>query len=69
MDIALTTYARDHFQLGADAMRRLYRNTTGILSRKIHRPESGLIIGSSCGCDRIPAGQMLRRQMGDVPRM
>ena len=69
VDVSLTTYARDHFQLGADAMRRLCRNTTGILSRKIHRPESGLIIGSSCGCDRIPAGQMLRRQMGDVPRM
>ncbi len=53
-DISLTTYIRDHFQLGADAMRRLFRNITGSLTSKVKRQDDGFIIGSSCGCRMIP---------------
>ena len=69
IDVSLTTYSRDHYQLGADAVRRLYRNITGVLCRKIHRPESGFMIGNSCGCDSIPAKQMLVSRNEDVPKM
>ncbi len=53
-DVTLTTYLRDHFQLGADAMRRLYRNITGSLVRKVKRENDGFLIGSSCGCRMVP---------------
>ena len=69
VDITLTTYARNHYQLGADAVRRLYRNMTGVLGQRIRRPESGFILGSSCGCESIPARQVLARQGNAVPRM
>ena len=69
MDISLTTFNRNHYQLGADAVRRLYRNITGILCSKIHRPESGFIIGSSCGCVNIPAKQVLNGQSETVPEV
>ncbi len=69
LDVTLTTYARNHFQLGADAVRRLYRNMTGLLSRKVERQKSGFLIGSSCGCTNIPAQQLLTDQNVVVPRM
>ena len=31
VDVTLTTYVRNNFQLGADAVRRLHRNLTGLL--------------------------------------
>ena len=69
IDVTLTTYNRNHYQLGADAMRRLYRNLTGTLCRQVHRPESGFIIGNSCGCSTIPAKQPLHGQSEVLPRM
>ena len=69
VDVTLTTYLRDHFQLGADAMRRLYRNITGKLCRKVSRPDDGFILGSSCGCDKVPVSQLIVRDPGAKPRM
>ena len=69
INITLTTYARNHYQLGADAMRRLYRNITGTLRSKVHRPHSGMLIGHSCGCTSIPAKQLLSDTAFSVPRM
>lgn len=69
IDVTLTTYARDHFQLGADAMRRLMRDITGKLYGKISRPDSGFIIGSSCGCQNIPAHQLRNGIPGSKPAM
>lgn len=69
VDVTLTTYARDHFQLGADAMRRLMRNITGRLYGKVSRTDSGFIIGSSCGCRNIPANQLMSSMAWSKPRM
>jgi len=69
LDISLTTYTRNHFQLGADAVRRLYRNMTGLLCSKVERKKSGFMIGSSCGCTNIPTQQLLTDQNAAVPRM
>lgn len=69
VDVTLTTYLRNHFQLGADAVRRLYRNMTGLLCSKVERQKSGFVIGSSCGCTNIPAHQLLKDPDSAVPRM
>ncbi len=69
VDVTLTTYLRNHFQLGADAMRRLYRNITGRLCEKVSRPDNGFIIGSSCGCRNIPAHQLISNSSDITPRM
>ncbi|MBE6842531.1 MAG: helix-turn-helix domain-containing protein [Ruminococcus sp.] len=69
IDVTLTTYNRNHYQLGADAMRRLYRNLTGTLCSQVHHPESGFIIGSSCGCSTVPIKQTIQVQNETVPKM
>ena len=69
VDITLTTYVRNHFQLGADAMRRLYRNVTGRLCEKVSRPDNGFILGSSCGCKNIPANLINTNRADQTPRM
>lgn len=69
IDIRLTTYDRNHYQLGADAVRRLYRNITGKLCERVQRSESGFIVGNSCGCTSIPARQAMKRFPDAVPRM
>lgn len=69
VEVTLTTYARNHFQLGADAVRRLFRNMTGIVCSKVRRPDSGLLIGNSCGCTSIPARQLLPDASAAVPKM
>lgn len=69
VDVMLTTYARNHFHLGADAVRRLYRNMTGLLCSKVHRPKSGFLLGNSCGCTSIPTKQLLSDSTATVPRM
>ena len=69
VDVTLTTYARNHYQLGADAVRRLYRNLTGRLCSKPERQKSGFLIGSSCGCTNIPTQQLLADSDTAVPRM
>lgn len=67
MKVSLTTYDRNHYQLGADSVRRLYRNMTGILCKKVNRPENGFIIGNSCGCSSVPARQLIESQSEIVP--
>lgn len=69
IDVTLTTYNRNHYQLGADAMRRLYRNLTGTLCSQVHHPESGFINGSSCGCSTVPIKQTIQVQNETVPKM
>lgn len=69
IDVTLTTYARNHFQLGADAMRRLMRNLTGKLYEKVSRPDNGFILGSSCGCKYVPAHQLRNGMTGNKPAM
>jgi len=69
VDITLTTFNRNHYQLGADAARRLYRNLTGMLCEKARRQKSGFIVGNSCGCSSIPAQQILPEQNDSVSKM
>lgn len=69
VDVTLTTYMRNHYQLGADAVRRLYRNLTGLLCSKVERQRSGFLIGSSCGCSNIPTNQLLPDPDTAIPRM
>lgn len=69
IDVPLTTYMRNHYQLGADAVRRLCRNLTGLLCRKVERRRSGFLIGSSCGCTNIPSTQFQVDADVAVPRM
>lgn len=67
MKVSLTTYDRNHYQLGADSVRRLYRNMTGVLCNKVNRPENGFIIGNSCGCSSVPARQLIESQSEIIP--
>jgi len=69
IDVTLTTYARNHEQLGADAVRRLLRNITGTLSPKLSRLEDGFLVGSSCGCKTVPVRQLMRGFSANKPRM
>ena len=69
IDVTLTTYARNHEQLGADAVRRLLRNITGVLSPKHRRREDGFLVGSSCGCTAVPVKQLMRGSSDGKPRM
>ena len=69
IDVTLTTYNRNHYQLGADAMLLLYRNLTGTLCTQVHHPEGGFIIGSSCGCSTVPIKQTIQVQNETVPKM
>ncbi|MBQ8927760.1 MAG: substrate-binding domain-containing protein [Oscillospiraceae bacterium] len=69
VDLTLTTYARNHYKLGADAVRRLYRNMTGRLCKTVQRPGSGFRIGSSCGCTSVPAKKMRTASPDARPRM
>ncbi|MBQ7004323.1 MAG: substrate-binding domain-containing protein [Oscillospiraceae bacterium] len=67
--VTLTTYTRNHMQLGADAVRRLYRNLTGLLSEKAQGHHNGFCVGSSCGCTNIPAKQLISDPDVTIPRM
>lgn len=67
--VTLTTYTRNHKQLGADAVRRLYRNLTGLLCRKAQGQNSGFRVGRSCGCTNIPAKQLILDSDATTPRM
>lgn len=61
--IALTTFRRDNFQLGADCMRRLHRQITGKLSNRAVSRNNGFIEGYSCGCRTLPSvPSKVRRQ-------
>lgn len=68
-EVTLTTYTRNHKQLGADAVRRLYRNITGLLCSKAQLMNSGFCVGSSCGCTNIPTKQLILDSDAIIPRM
>ena len=69
VDVTLTTYVRNNFQLGADAVRRLHRNLTGLLCSSVESQKSGFLIGSSCGCTNIPTKQLSVDPCVTIPRM
>ena len=47
---SITGYFRPNFQLGAEAVRRLYRIITGRICPRVHTENGGLCLGQSCGC-------------------
>ena len=49
---SITSYSRPNFQLGAEAVRRLYRIITGKICGKVRNEYGGLSFGQSCGCRR-----------------
>lgn len=48
---SITSFRRPNYQLGAEALRRLYRIITGRICNRITAEEGGLRIGRSCGCN------------------
>ena len=57
---SITSYSRPNFQLGAEAVRRLYRIITGKICSKVPNENGELRLGESCGCDENPS---LRRSI------
>lgn len=51
---SITSYSRPNFQLGAEAVRRLYRIITGKICRKVPNENGMLRLGRSCGCHDDP---------------
>ena len=52
---SITSYSRPNFQLGAEAVRRLYRIITGKICSKVPNENGELRLGESCGCDENPS--------------
>ena len=48
---SITGYNRPNFQLGAEAVRRLYRIITGRICNKVRTENGSLCLGHSCGCE------------------
>ena len=51
---SITSYCRPNFQLGAEAVRRLYRIITGKICSKVPNENGELRLGESCGCAENP---------------
>ncbi len=51
---SITSYSRPNFQLGAEALRRLYRIITGKICSKVPNENGELRLGESCGCTENP---------------
>lgn len=51
---SITSYSRPNFQLGAEAIRRLYRIITGKICSKVPNENGELRLGESCGCTENP---------------
>lgn len=60
-DSFITSYKRANFQLGADALRRLYRTITGKIPALVRDCCEGLRLGWSCGCRKYQ--QQARREL------
>ena len=52
---SITSYSRPNFQLGAEAVRRLYRIITGRICAKVPNENGELRLGESCGCSENPS--------------
>ena len=52
---SITSYSRPNFQLGAEAIRRLYRIITGKICGKVPNENGELRLGESCGCTENPS--------------
>ena len=60
---SITSFARPNFQMGAEALRRLYRIITGRICNRVHNENGELRTGRSCGCpDDQRVVQRLHRQ-------
>lgn len=59
-NVSVTSYARPHFQLGAESFRRLYRIITGRLCNKVPNEPGELRPAKSCGCAENP---VLKREI------
>ena len=58
----ITSYSRPNFQLGSEALRRLYRIITGKICSRIPNEKGKLRLGKSCGCcEGKSAGLKTRR--------
>ena len=51
---SITSYSRPNFQLGAEAVRRLYRIITGKICSRVPNENGELRLGQSCGCAENP---------------
>lgn len=51
---SITSYCRPNFQLGAEAVRRLYRIITGRICARVPNEHGELRVGESCGCTENP---------------
>ncbi|MDO5560229.1 MAG: substrate-binding domain-containing protein [Oscillospiraceae bacterium] len=59
----ISSFKRPNFQLGAEALRRLYRIITGKTSGPVANPPYGFIPGNSCGCKpSVDQNEYLSRQ-------
>ena len=47
---SITSFNRPNFQMGAEALRRLYRIITGKICNRVHNENGELRTGRSCGC-------------------
>lgn len=60
---SITSFNRPNFQMGAEALRRLYRIITGKICNRVHNESGELRTGKSCGCSEDPhVMQRLQRQ-------
>ena len=60
---SITSFNRPNFQMGAEALRRLYRIITGRICNRVHNENGQLRTGKSCGCpENMHVVQKLQRQ-------
>ncbi|MBR3420786.1 MAG: substrate-binding domain-containing protein [Ruminococcus sp.] len=60
---SITSFSRPNFQMGAEALRRLYRILTGKICNRVHNENGELRTGQSCGCpEDMRVVQRLQRQ-------
>ena len=57
----LTTHRKNGFDLGAEAVRKLYGSITGKNCRRVYNKPDDLIIGGSCGCSCVTKNTSLPR--------
>ena len=59
---SITSYSRPNFQLGAEALRRLYRIITGKICSRIPNEKGALRLGASCGCQEDTSVRLKTRR-------
>ena len=59
---SITSYSRPNFQLGSEALRRLYRIITGRICSRIPNEKGALRLGTSCGCQEDKSVRLKTRR-------